>query len=69
MRGTQRKSSIAALVVVSIISAILAWRDVGRRPDGAIRGSRTGWRVAMVLNTGNSFAYWVCGRKRHYSAE
>lgn len=69
MLGTPRHKAIAALLVASIISAVLAWRDLDRRPEDAIRGSRTGWRVAILLNTGNSFAYWLGGRRRGYPAE
>lgn len=64
MVDTPKKQALAALVVATIISTVLAWRDLDRRPDAAIRGSRTGWRWAMALNTGNSLAYWACGRRR-----
>lgn len=66
---TPGKRAIAAFVVASIISAIFAWRDLNARPEAAIRGSRLGWRAAILLNTGNSFAYWLCGRRRGYPAE
>lgn len=63
MLETPRSKSIAALLAASIISALLAWRDLGRRPEESIRGSRAGWRTAILLNTGNSFAYWAWGRR------
>lgn len=54
---------LAAVVVVQVVSAALAWRDLsGRNPD-QIRGPRNLWRACMLLNPGNSLAYWAVGRR------
>ncbi|PZS15461.1 MAG: hypothetical protein DLM57_12665 [Pseudonocardiales bacterium] len=57
-----RKQILAVLVAGEIGSAVLAWRDLARRPDSAVRGSKRVWRVAMLANPGNSLAYWLLGR-------
>lgn len=54
----------AVVVATQVVSAILAWRDLGRRDDDQIRGRRRLWRVAMIANPGNSGVYWLVGRRR-----
>jgi len=49
-------------VLVQVISAVLAWRDLGLRTADQVRGNKKSWRVFIVLNPGNSFAYWIFGR-------
>jgi hypothetical protein len=58
-----RKQLLAVLVASEIGSAVLAWRDLDRRSDCAVRGSRRVWRIAMLANPGNSLAYWALGRQ------
>jgi hypothetical protein len=55
---------IAALVVVDLVAAIFAWRDLNRRSEDEVRGGKRLWRLVIVANPGNSFVYWVAGRKR-----
>jgi hypothetical protein len=57
------KPLLIGLAAASVVSAGFAWRDLNRRSDAQVRGSRKLWRVAMLLNTGNSVAYWVFGRR------
>lgn len=54
---------IMAVVAVELVSAVLAWRDLSRRSDSRVRGSKRFWRVAMCANPGNSLGYWVLGRR------
>ena len=42
----------------------VTWRDLRRRPDAAVRGSKRLWRLAATLNTTGSLAYWLFGRRR-----
>jgi hypothetical protein len=63
-RRPPKPALLAALVVVDVVAAIFAWRDLNRRSDDEVRGSKRLWRVVIVANPGNSFAYWVVGRKR-----
>ncbi len=48
-------------MLVQMISAVLAWRDLGSRSNDQVRGSKKIWRVFIALNPGNSFAYWIFG--------
>ena len=52
-----------ALVLIEVNSAVLAWRDLSWRSDGQVRGKKKTWRVFIVLNPGNSFVYWIFGRR------
>jgi hypothetical protein len=58
-----KKKAIAILVPIEIVSAILAMRDLARRSDLEIRGSKRFWRIFMLMNPGNSLFYWVAGRR------
>jgi hypothetical protein len=55
---------IAAIVIGHLALTTLAWRDIGRRTDDQIRGSKKIWRVATGANSVNSLAYFIFGRKR-----
>ena len=62
MKGHLTKLLLGGLVLAQVISAVLAWRDLGSRSNDQVRGSKKAWRVFIVLNPGNSFAYWILGR-------
>lgn len=64
MSSNRKTRLLAAVVAADIVAAIFAWRDLDRRTDKAVRGSRKFWRAAMLANPGNSLAYWVVGRRR-----
>ncbi len=55
---------IAALVAVDLVLATVAWRDLNRRSEVEVRGTKRFWRVVILANPGNSIAYWLLGRKR-----
>lgn len=38
-----RKQLLAVLIAGEISAAVLAWRELDRRPDSAIRGSKKVW--------------------------
>ena len=54
---------LVALVAGELGSAALAWRDLARRSDQQVRGNKTAWRMFMLINPGNSLAYWLAGRR------
>ena len=54
---------LVTILAVQITSAVLATRDLSRRPDDRVRGSKKFWRVFVWLNPGNSLAYWLVGRR------
>jgi hypothetical protein len=57
------KSVLLAIVGVQVVSALVAWRDLSARPEADLRGSKKFWRVFVLLNPGNSLAYWTVGRR------
>jgi hypothetical protein len=60
----QRKLTLAAIVVpIQVALAVLAWRDMAWRSDDDVRGSKRFWRVVVLLNPGNSVAYWLFARR------
>lgn len=63
MRRRPDKRVIVGLVAIQIASAIVAWRDLNGRPDRTVRGTKKLWRIFIVMNPGNSFAYWAFGRR------
>ena len=63
MRSRRRPAVVAGLAAASTVAGSLAWRDLNRRTDAQIRGSRRMWRVIIALNPGNSILYWLFGRR------
>jgi hypothetical protein len=63
MNEKQKRVLIVALII-HVIVLNLTWRDLRRRPAGAVRGKKRLWRVASTLNTTGSVAYWLFGRRR-----
>jgi hypothetical protein len=63
VNGKLKKLLLGGLVAVEVVSAGLAWRDLSRRGDDQVRGHKKAWRVFIVLNPGNSFVYWISGRR------
>jgi hypothetical protein len=63
---TDRKgvATYGAILLAHAAITTITWRDIGRRADGQVRGSKKAWRVASALNTGGSLAYLVAGRRR-----
>lgn len=55
---------LIALVILHIIVTAFTLRDLRQRSDAQIRGPRWFWRVAAPLQTGNSAAYWLLGRRK-----
>jgi hypothetical protein len=63
-RRKVRADVIATLVVLDLVAATLAWRDLKRRSESEVRGTKRLWHVLILANPGNSLAYWLVGRKR-----
>ena len=56
----------AAVLLISAVSVMIigrAERDIARRDDGEVRGSRTAWRL-LSLNALGALAYLRFGRRR-----
>ena len=54
---------LAVVLVIHLLLVRLTWRDLGRRPDAAVRGQKRYWRLSSGLNTTGSVAYWLIGRR------
>jgi hypothetical protein len=63
MTRDQKKVLMTVVVPIQVFLAVLAWRDMSRRTDAQIRGTKRLWRVFVVLNPGNSLLYWLVGRR------
>jgi hypothetical protein len=63
MRHSARKPALVGLVAAEVVSAVLAWRDLDRRRNDQVRGSKNVWRVLISINPGNSFVYWLVARR------
>lgn len=55
----------AAIVQLSLLVA--AQTDITRRPASEIRGSKTMWRVATLVNFVGPGSYFTFGVKRHHA--
>jgi hypothetical protein len=64
MDANRKKLLLAGLAVIELVAATLAWRDLARRDDGQVRGSKNLWRLFISMNPGNSLFYWALGRRR-----
>ena len=57
------KPVLVAIVGVQAVSAFWVWRDLSACPNSEVRGSKKFWRVFVLMNPGNSLAYWIVGRR------
>ncbi len=62
-RSPGERVALLALIGASLALVGAAERDIARRPQAEVRGSRTVWR-ALCLNALGAVAYLVWGRKR-----
>lgn len=63
MTGTKRRRRTRGAIAVSIALVAAAERDLYRRPETAVRGSRRLWRL-VSLNALGALAYLLVGRRR-----
>jgi membrane-anchored protein YejM (alkaline phosphatase superfamily) len=59
----KRLAVFAVILMVELVFATFAWRDLRNRTEDQVRGSKRVWHVAILANPGNSIAYWLIGRK------
>jgi len=59
----QRRVLVAAAAAEATLK-IAALIDIQRRPKSQIRGPKTLWRAAMVVNLLGPVSYFTVGRKR-----
>ena len=63
MDQDQKRRVLAVVLVLHVILLAFTRRDLRRRPDDAVRGSKRLWRLWATLNTTGSVAYWLFGRR------
>lgn len=68
-RGKPDKRVLGVIAVLHVTAAALTWRDLRSRPASQVRGDKRIWRIASVMNTLGSVAYWLFGRRRATGAE
>ncbi len=59
----KRLAVFAVILMVELVFATFAWRDLRNRTEDQVRGNKRVWHVAILANPGNSIAYWLIGRK------
>jgi hypothetical protein len=59
----RRRFIVAVATLISLVVVTLAERDIQRRPDSGIRGSKLLWRL-FSLNAVGAGAYLGWGRRR-----
>jgi hypothetical protein len=60
----RQKRVLLVVLVLHLILARVTLRDLRRRPQSAVRGSKRVWRIWATVNTTGSLAYWTFGRRR-----
>jgi hypothetical protein len=71
-KKTGRKPSkplLVGLLILHCIMATLTWQDLKRRSDTEVRGKKSFWRAAALLNSSNSVLYFLVGRKPKQPAQ
>jgi len=62
-RKPPKPALLAIVVLVEVVSAAVAWRDLARRSDDQVRGKKNIWRAFITVHPGNSLVYWAVGRR------
>lgn len=61
-RSFQPGLVVPALAGHALLTALI-WRDINRRSQAQLRGSKALWRWLTAMNTGNQLAYLLIGRR------
>jgi hypothetical protein len=57
-----RKAAVVAITGWNVSLIVLAQRDIHRRTDAQIRGSRRAWQLACLTNSVGPLSYFRWGR-------
>jgi hypothetical protein len=60
----KQQIGIGVLGVLELSAKVAAARDIRRRPNDQIRGSKWAWRMALLVNTVGPLGYFLLGRRR-----
>jgi hypothetical protein len=58
-----RKAGVLVMGTVQMILAAAAWRDLAKRPDEQVNGSKGVWVAIIAINWIGPIAYFVRGRR------
>jgi hypothetical protein len=61
--GTRQQTTIIAAGVLQVLLAAVALRDLRRRPSELVRGSKSLWTAAILVNFIGPLAYFLFGRR------
>jgi hypothetical protein len=59
-----QRIALVSLGALELSAKIAAARDIGRRPADRIRGSKSAWRLALLVNTFGPLGYFLLGRRK-----
>jgi hypothetical protein len=62
--SARQRAGIATMGLVQMVLLFAALRDLRRRPEEAINGSKRLWRAAVFINLIGPIAYFWKGRRR-----
>jgi hypothetical protein len=60
----QARLGVVVVGAIQLTLLLAAQRDISRRPAEQIRGSKTMWRVATLVNLIGPGSYFAFGRKK-----
>lgn len=49
--------------VIEVVVTAAALRDIARRPDSEVRGSKVAWMSSFVVQPFGPLGYWLFGRR------
>jgi hypothetical protein len=60
----RQRVGVGALAVLELAAKVAAARDIQRRPEDQIRGKKTLWRLALLVNTFGPLSYFLWGPQK-----
>jgi hypothetical protein len=60
----KQRAGIMVLAAIELAAKIVAARDIKRRADDEVRGSKLLWRLALLVNTFGPLSYFLWGRRK-----
>ena len=61
--STGQKVAVGVVGVAQVTLTAAAYRDLLKRPDDAVNGTKVAWGIALLVNWVGPIAYFLDGRK------
>lgn len=58
-----QRRAITVAGTVEVLMTVAAWRDLARRPAGAVRGPKPAWALGVLVQPVGPVAYFALGRR------